>query len=106
MNNQKVSPEKSEVKEATSLTIIKAIGLVLVIVALLNGGIWVALGVGLLDFVFILIIESTFYSDHPWVRHGVRRDLSKTFIILLGITTLVILFILFFRLFPILFRKK
>ncbi|MES2953019.1 MAG: hypothetical protein V4674_00465 [Patescibacteria group bacterium] len=102
-HKEKPEPKESESakggakKEATSLAIIKTVGLIVFLAALVNGGIWIGLGVGILDFIFIVLLESIYYESSAFVRSHLREQLFKILFVLLGIATLVILVVLFSR---------
>ena len=97
-NNKKIDSLDVEKRdEPTSLVIIKTIGLITFIASLINQGLLIGIGVGLLIFVIITIIESTIYNEHHLVRYYMRGYLFAGIIVILGIITVIVIGVLFSR---------
>lgn len=84
-------------KEKTSLQIIKSIGFISGLIALIYGHILIGVGIFFLDYIIITILESVYYDSSDLVRYHLRLILIKIFFVILAIAALIILIILFSR---------
>lgn len=96
-NKNEESTNKTETKEPIVLAIIKSVGLILCLGAFYEFGIWIGIGVGLIDLIIILILKETVYSESEIIKHGTRNSAFKGLVILSFIISLIVIAVLFSR---------
>jgi hypothetical protein len=84
-------------KEPLPLAITKAIGLVLCLWGFYEFGLLVGIVIGLIDFVIIVLLEATIFSEDGLVKHVYMTNLMTILIKLGFVGAVIVVGVLFYR---------